>query len=107
MTSQEDAEGRVTTFTYDNLNRRQTRTLPAAVDADDNTLPTATETTAYDNFGREQSVTDFAGTIKWDVYDSLGRLSRVYYFASGITPNDTGTGASDKMRMNRDVASLH
>ncbi len=61
------------------------------------TLPTATETTAYDNLGREKSVTDFAGTVKWDVYDSLGRLSHVYYFASGITANDAGTGASDKI----------
>ena len=71
----------MTTFTYDSFNRRPTRTLPSAVDADGNPLPTATEFSFYDALGRLRAQSDFAGNLTITSYDALGRTSAQTSFA--------------------------
>lgn len=66
-TSQKDANNHTTTYVWDKLNRRTSRTLPLG----------QTETTTYDAVGNKKTLTDFNGKTTTFAYDAMNRqLSR-------------------------------
>ena len=75
--TQADPKGNVTTFAYDEQNRRTSRTLPAVSGS------TVTDTTEYDAFGRVEYSTDFKGNQATYRYDTLGRLEAEKWFDPG------------------------
>ena len=65
QTNQVDAAGRVTTFQFDALGRRISRTLPGG----------QTESYAYDLEGNQVCQTNFNGVIITNQYDVMNRLT--------------------------------
>ena len=83
--TQEDAEGRITSFAYDNANRLLTETQPDP----DGTGPLAAPVTTYtyDNAGNKVTETDPRGNTTSYGYDNANRL------ASTTAPDPDGAGA--------------
>src|SRR5262249_23574430 len=72
-----DANNHITTFQYDSLNRRLSRTLP---------LQLGTEVTTYDGVGNLSAKTDFNGKATIYNYDEVNRLIRKIPDASFSAP---------------------
>ncbi len=70
-----DPQGRETKFDYDFLNRQTGRTLPLG----------QRESVSFDGVGRPSRKVDFKGQATETIYDSLGRVSGMRYFAAGTT----------------------
>ncbi|MGC4033596.1 MAG: PKD domain-containing protein [Tepidisphaeraceae bacterium] len=91
LVQQVDANGHVTSFTYDDRGNRTSRTMPP--DSDGNTA-NDTESWQYDAYGRIDSHIDFMGHSTKYVYDDTpahgGRLSEEQRFvgAIGDTPDE-------------------
>jgi RHS repeat-associated protein len=73
LTQRADSDGNTTTYTYDNLNRRDSETLPGA----------RTNCYAYDKNGNLISVADGSGTTSY-TYDEINRLKTI------VSPNPAG-----------------
>ena len=71
-----DALGRITSFAYDELNRKVSHTLPMA----------QVETWRYDTLGRQDRHVDFNGKVEKLAYDSLGRLQTDTYHDTEAGP---------------------
>ncbi len=76
-----------TTFTYDNLGRKQTATLQRRKSASDPTLINLTTTYTYDALYRVTRVTDPLGNIMETIYDGDGKVQQVnaYYKKPDLT----------------------
>jgi RHS repeat-associated protein len=74
-----DPKQRATTFTYDQLGRTLTHTLPM----------NQTASQSYDSYGRTFRKVDFKGQMNEFLYDSTGRLgtNRFYAAGSGVATN--------------------
>ncbi|CAH1691233.1 hypothetical protein CHELA1G11_20852 [Hyphomicrobiales bacterium] len=91
LTEQVDAKTQYTTFTYDGLRRVKTKTLLAYTPQASTTTSSYDETRpGYANGGKLTTVTDPAGTIRYD-YDANGRPVKTSWQVDGTTYALTAT----------------
>ncbi|HEV3082404.1 MAG TPA: PKD domain-containing protein, partial [Gemmataceae bacterium] len=88
LTGITDANGHLTSFTFDQNHNELTDTLPLG----------QVESATYDSFGRISAQTDFAGQKTQYHYDTLGRVDTKTFYAAGSTsPGETMAFSFDSL----------
>ncbi|MCX3058378.1 LamG-like jellyroll fold domain-containing protein [Streptomyces beihaiensis] len=89
QTSVDDADGDITTYTFDADGERVATSSPAYTPPGSTTAITPTTTATYDKAGHVTSVTDGDGNTTSSTYDQLGNLAQVVQPAVGGTSPTT------------------